>query len=119
MLCAVAVASDLDEHFGAFIELVILENISPHTSVAVDGRLPRQIMGGQPVHDFRSRQRRFRTVRRNCRISREKKQSRKHQAIFHFQNSKTNLPRYSRQEELKNSPNLTLARLFWTSRGLK
>src|SRR5260370_41903024 len=33
--------------------------------------------------------------------------------------SKTNFPRYSRQDELKNSPNLALVRLFCTSRGLK
>src|SRR5882757_6302376 len=32
--------------------------------------------------------------------------------MFHRQNSKTNLPRYSRHDELKNPPNLSLATLF-------
>src|ERR1700747_2247687 len=39
--------------------------------------------------------------------------------MFHRQNSKTNLPRYSRHDELKNPPNLALATLFCTSRGSK
>src|SRR6267154_1131211 len=39
--------------------------------------------------------------------------------MFHRQNSKTNLPRYSRHDELKNPPNLSLTMLFCTSRGLK
>ena len=119
MLCAVLVALNLHEHFSAFVKFLVLEDVSPHPGVALDGSLSRQIMSGHPGHDFLGRRLSLATVRRNDGRGRKQEQSSQQELIFHRQNSMTNLPRYSRQELLKNSPNLTLAKLFCTSRGSK
>src|SRR5580704_15068136 len=118
MFCAVRVAVHLHEHLRAFVEMLIIEDVPPHSGVSLNGDLALQVPKTHPCDNFLSSRERRGFVRRSGR-RRKQKQSSQQEIMFHRQNSKTNLPRYSRHDELKNPPNLALARLFWTSRGLK
>ena len=43
MFCAVLVALHLHEHLGAFMEMLIVEDISPHARVPLNGALPLKV----------------------------------------------------------------------------
>src|SRR5580704_4447286 len=118
MFCAVRVALHLHEHLRAFVEMLIIEDVPPHSGVSLNGDLALQVPKTHPCDNFLSSRERRGFVRRSGR-RRKQKQSSQQEIMFHRQNSKTNLPRYSRHDELKNPPNLALARLFCTSRGSK
>src|SRR5271169_1578586 len=119
VLCAIRVTLHPHEHFSPFLELMVLEDVSPHSGVSFHGGLPLQVMSTHLPHDVLSGWKRAGAVCRNDRRCGKQKQSGEKEVIFHNQNSKTNFPRYSRQDELKNPPNLALERLFCTSRGSK
>src|SRR5580704_9917377 len=118
MFCAVRVAVHLHEHLRAFVEMLIIEDVPPHSGISLNGDLALQVPKTHPCDDFLSSRERRIFVRRSGRC-RKQQQSSKQEMIFHCQNSKTNFARYSRHDELKNPPNLALVRLFCTSRGSK
>jgi hypothetical protein len=98
---------------------LVVENISPHSVVAGGQRLPLFLVRQHPGN-YSVRSRKRIAIRRTKSGGRkQQKESTEDVLSSHNQSWTTNLPRYSRQASLKNSPNRGLSTSFCTSRGLK
>jgi hypothetical protein len=72
----------LHEHLRAFVKILIIENVPPHSGVSLDGDLALQVSRTHPCDDFFSSRERRGFVRRSGRRWKQK-QSSKQEAIFH------------------------------------
>jgi len=82
MFCAVRVALHLHEHLRAFVEMLIIEDVPPHSGVSLNGDLALQVSRTHPCDDFLSSRDRRGFVRRSG-SRRKQKQSSKQEAISH------------------------------------
>ncbi len=67
MLGAVTVALHLNEHFGAFVEMLVLEYVPPHSGISLHGNSPLEVTRAHSGHDFLSRRKRSGIIRCNGR----------------------------------------------------
>jgi hypothetical protein len=72
----------LHEHLRAFVEMLIIEDVPPHSGVSLNGDLPQQIARTHPNDDFRGGWERRGLVRGSGR-RRKQQQSGKQEMIFH------------------------------------
>jgi hypothetical protein len=65
MFGAVTGTLHLNEHFGAFVEMLVLEHVPPHSGISLHGNLPLQVTRAHSGHDFLSRRKRPGIIRCN------------------------------------------------------